>query len=171
MRQRLQDSMLRHGARLDSLSETQKRDRIRDNNIEGEVYPSPAGESIIMTTGKSVAPSSDSNKPEVHVVAPAGGKTDSEIVATFAEALKRPGSVVSVAAPTPYGRQVLEVAIPTAVVMGGVVLATAAIIAIDNKWGHGARVDRLIERGAFDNLTGNMDAAALINGGASNSSS
>lgn len=110
------------------------------------------------TTSKSVAPSA------AHVdVAPAGGKTDSDIVATFAEALKRPGSSVMVRPAAQYGRDFLEVAIPTAVVITGVVVGTAALIAIDNKWGHGARVDRLIERGAFDNLTGSMDAAALLN--------
>lgn len=108
------------------------------------------------TTTKSSAPSID------EAVAPAGGKSDSDVVASFAEALKRPGTTIQVKDAPQYGRLFLEAAIPTAVVVGGVVVMSAAIIAIDNKWGHGARMDRLIDRGAFDNLTGNMDAAALL---------
>jgi hypothetical protein len=163
LRAKLQKNMTDVGARLDSLSQTQNVDRIRNNNIEGEDNH-PTGESIIMaetttTSRKSVAPSADND------VAPAGGHSDTEVVRDFAALLRRPGSRIVVREEPNYTRQFLETAIPTAVVVSGIVVGTAAIIAIDNKWGHGKRVDRLIDRGAFDNM-GVKDAMAIMNPGA-----
>lgn len=105
-----------------------------------------------MATESTSEGTSKSSKANKEGVAPAGGQSDSDLVAAFAEALKKPGSSVEVRHPAAYGRIALEVAIPTVIVVSGVVALVGVTTLIDNKWGNGSRVNRLIDKGVFNGL-------------------
>lgn len=86
-------------------------------------------------------------------VTPAGGESDSAVVSR----------AMGKSAPKSYGRIALEAAIPTTIVAVGVVGMTAAIVAIDNMWGNGSRVNKLIDKGVFDKVKNtNVDGVPVV---------
>jgi hypothetical protein len=139
----LQQVMLRAGARLPSLDGAQIRVGKRNNSIEGKKYSLTKGESENMKA-QQTQENKDSNDSEI---TPAGGQTDADLLRDFAAALKRPGTVVHVKPPLSNGQLALMVAVPTVVLAAGVVGLNLALMAIDNKWGNGARANRLIDAG------------------------
>lgn len=140
IRDSLQKQMLRSGARLSSLEGVQNPTKTRNNNLEGESYSHPTeGENIMNENTMQSQP--NINQPEP--VAPAGGKTDAEIASSFLSALRNPGSSVNVNVQKPYTRIALETAIPTGIIVVGVIAVTAARVAISNKWGAGAQLSKL----------------------------
>jgi hypothetical protein len=151
LRDDLQRVMLKNGARLTSLDDPQNWLQTRNNNHEGETNQAPVGENIMPRASEHTAPSNTNTNDDV---APAGGKTDADIANKIAEALARPGATVRVETSKPYGRIFLESAIPTAAIVGGIVAGVAVLTVIDNKWGVGSRVNKLIEKGVFDNNPG-----------------
>jgi hypothetical protein len=105
---------------------------------------------IVMTTPQKQNVEKDNNGS----VTPAGGTADAEAVIDFVKALRSNRGEIerSVFNKDSYGRIALEVAIPTVIMVSGVVGAVAMITIIDNKWGNGARANRLIDKGVFDNV-------------------
>ena len=108
-----------------------------------------------------------SSETTSETVTPAGGETDGAVVNDFVRALQANRSEITrvIEKPRPYTRIALEAAIPTAVVMGGLVGAVAVLTVIDNKWGNGSRVQQLIDKGWFDGVApGNIDQPLMPSG-------
>jgi hypothetical protein len=114
---------------------------------------------IVMTTQKQNIEKEGNNGG----VTPAGGTADAEVVSDFVKALRSNRGEIerSVTHKDSYGRIALEVAIPTVIIVGGVVGMTALCTIIDNKWGNGARANALIDKGVLNNVRINENGEVL----------